>query len=221
MKPVLDDKVHAALSQLKVFPLPAGVLRPGMGMGLHVFEPRYKVLVRDALASDGVLSVPMLAPGWEPDYHGRPLLKPLGGVGVIERHERMLDGRYNLLVRGLARIHIVDEHLQVKPYREVRAELVEETPTADALPGDTLRRMLLEVCQRIPKATAAAVAREAAKIRDPGRLCDAVAVALIDDARVLQSVLEALDVRQRVQLLVSELGHFLLKQRETSPKVLS
>ncbi len=217
----MEEKVRAALGQLKVFPLPASVLLPGMAMGLHVFEPRYRALTRDALEGDGVLAIPMLASGWEPDYLGRPPLRPLAGVGVIERNEKLADGRYNLLVRGVARVRIVEEHLQVRPYREVRAELAAEVPARDSLPSDTLRRLLLEVCQGLSRDAASLVAREAAKAQDAGSLCDVIAAALFEDAGTLQAVLEALDVGRRVGLLVGELGQLLLKQGANAPRLLS
>lgn len=216
-----EERVRAALGKLKVFPLPTAVLLPGTAVGLHVFEPRYRALTRDALDGDRVLAIPMLAPGWEPEYHGRPGLRPLAGVGVIEKDERMPDGRYNLLVRGVVRVRIVGEHFQVRPYREVQAEVAEETPLQDAFASDTLRRLLLQVCQGLPQDSSAALAREAARAKDAGRLCDVAAAALLEEPAALQSVLEALDVRSRVELLLAELGQVLLKQVGGGPKVLS
>jgi len=216
----LEEKVCGALSQLKVFPLPAAVLLPGMAMGLHVFEPRYRALTRNALEGDGVLAIPMLAPGWEPNYHGRPPMTLVAGAGVIERNERLADGRYNLLVRGVARVRIVKEHFQVRPYREVRAELAPDVPTRDPFASDTLRRLLLEVCQGLSRDAASLVAREAAQARGVGPLCDVIAAALFEEAGTLQAVLETLDVQRRVDLLVGELGQLLLKQDSSTPKLL-
>lgn len=216
-----EEKVRAALGQLKVFPLPTAVLLPGTAIGLHVFEPRYRALARDALDGDGVFAIPMLAPGWESEYHGRPRLRPVAGAGLIERAERMPDGRYNLLVRGVFRVRITGEHFQMRPYREVRAEVAEETPLQDPFASDTLRRLLLQVCQGLPQESSAALAREAARATDAGQLCDVAAAALLENPGALQSVLEALDVRRRVELLVGELGQLLLKQGGSAPRLLS
>ncbi len=217
----LEEKVRAALGQLKVFPLPTAVLLPGTAIGLHVFEPRYRALTRDALDGDRVIAIPMLAPGWEPEYHGRPRLRPVAGAGVIEKDERMADGRYNLLVRGVFRVRILGEHFQMRPYREVQAEVAQETPLEDAFASDTLRRLLLQVCQGLPRDSSSALAREAARAKDGGRLCDVTAAALLEEPAALQAVLEGLDVQKRVELLVAELGQMLLKQGGSAPKLLS
>jgi Lon protease-like protein len=100
----LFDQVVRAADRIKLFPLPEVTLFPGQGLPLHVFEPRYRALVEDALATDAVLAVPGLAPGAS---KGEPVLRPalptFMGVGVIAEHERLPDGRFHLLVRGIAR----------------------------------------------------------------------------------------------------------------------
>ena len=108
-------RVDAALGRLKVFPLPKAVLLPGSGLPLHVFEPRYRALVEEALESDRVMAVARLAPGWESAYEGRPRLMPVAGAGVIEEHEKLPDGRFNILVRGVARVRIRGEHARASP----------------------------------------------------------------------------------------------------------
>jgi len=125
------DTGTLALGRLKVCPLPTAVLLPGSALPLHVFEPRYRAMVAEALEGDRVLSVAMLAPGWEQDYEGRPALRPLAGVGIVEEAEKLPDGRYDLLVRGVARARFLGEHAPDKPFREMKAELAEEAPASD------------------------------------------------------------------------------------------
>ena len=80
------ERVRAASPALKVFPLPSVVLFPETVQPLHIFEPRYRELVKTALAGDKVLVLAQLQSGWEPDYHGRPPLKPITVESVmIER----------------------------------------------------------------------------------------------------------------------------------------
>lgn len=206
-----EETVRAALKRLKVFPLPGGVLLPGSAVGLHVFEPRYRTLVRHALASDRVLAIPMLESESEADDGARPAMRPIVGVGVIEDDERLEDGRYNILVRGVMRARIVGEHAQEQPYREVIAEPVEEMAANPGVDLDTLRRCVLEVGEEIPAEFAGPLMSLAAHIRDPGRLSDFAAAELIEDADVRQSVLEALDVDRRVDVVLPALGELLLK----------
>ena len=116
------ERVVAAAPALKVFPLPSVVLFPGAAVPLHIFEPRYRQLLRDCLASDQVLALAQLAPGWEADYAGRPPMKPVACAGVVGWSERLDEGRYNIIIQGVVRIRILEEHEPREPYRVIRAE---------------------------------------------------------------------------------------------------
>src|SRR5450631_234254 len=92
----LFQQVVRTDGRVKLFPLPEVTLFPGQGLPLHVFEPRYRSLVEDALATDSVLAVPRLVPGaGETEATGRPVLPSFMGVGVIAEHERLPDGRFH------------------------------------------------------------------------------------------------------------------------------
>ena len=92
---------------LPLFPLPNVVLFPNVFLPLHIFEPRYREMVADALASDRMIGMVLLRPGWERDYEGRPPVYPIGCSGVITHVERLADGRYNIVLRGVERFRIV------------------------------------------------------------------------------------------------------------------
>lgn len=94
---------------LPLFPLPNVVLFPRMPLPLHVFEARYRAMVADALESHRAIGMVLLKPGWEADYHGRPPVYPVGCAGLIERCERFEDGRYNILLKGVARFRVAAE----------------------------------------------------------------------------------------------------------------
>ena len=81
---------------LPLFPLPNVVLFPRMPLALHVFEPRYRAMVSDALESHRAIGMVLLKPGWEADYEGRPPVYPVGCAGLIERCEKLADGRYDV-----------------------------------------------------------------------------------------------------------------------------
>src|SRR5260370_2709454 len=85
------------------------VLFPNVFLPLHIFEPRYREMVADALASDRLIGVVLLRPGWERDYEGRPPVYPIGCSGVITHVERLPDGRYNIVLRGIERVRIVTD----------------------------------------------------------------------------------------------------------------
>jgi len=104
---------------LPLFPLPDLVFFPSTRLPLHVFEPRYRKMVSDALEADQRFGIVLLRPGWQADYQGAPPVHRFGTLGTIEQAVTLDDGRYNLLVRGDVRFRIVDEVMR-DPYRTAR-----------------------------------------------------------------------------------------------------
>jgi Lon protease-like protein len=94
---------------LPLFPLPKVVLFPNVFLPLHIFEPRYRDMVADALRADRLIGMVLLRPGWDRDYDGRPPVYPIGSSGVITHVETLPDGRYNIVLRGLERFRILEE----------------------------------------------------------------------------------------------------------------
>jgi Lon protease-like protein len=92
-----------------------------MPMPLHVFEPRYRKMVEDALKGHQVIGMTLLQPGWEPDYLGRPPIYPVGCAGRIEQCEPIENGRYNILLRGICRFRVREEQ-DGEPYRMAAVE---------------------------------------------------------------------------------------------------
>jgi Lon protease-like protein len=95
---------------IPLFPLGDVVLFPHLPVPLHVFEPRYRKMVADALGGERVIGMVLLRPGWEKDYEGRPPVFEAGCAGLIDRWEELPDGRYNILLRGLTRFRVREEH---------------------------------------------------------------------------------------------------------------
>ena len=83
-------------SPLPLFPLPDVVLFPHMPLPLHVFEPRYRKMTADAMASHKTIGMTLLKPGWERDYYGRPPVYPVGCAGIVEECWPLEDGRFNI-----------------------------------------------------------------------------------------------------------------------------
>jgi Lon protease-like protein len=110
---------------LPIFPLPNVVLFPQVFLPLHIFEPRYRAMVADALDGDRMIGMVLLQPGWEGDYEGRPAVYPIGCAGVITHHDRLPDGRYNIVLRGLEKFRITAEETD-RPYRVGRVESLHE-----------------------------------------------------------------------------------------------
>jgi Lon protease-like protein len=115
---------------LPLFPLPNVVLFPNVFLPLHIFEARYRDMVADAVATDRMLGMVLLRPGWEREYEGRPPIYGVGCSGVVTHIERLPDGRYNLVLRGLERFQIVDEDHQ-RSYRRAVIEPLPDRPLTD------------------------------------------------------------------------------------------
>src|SRR5215471_8104713 len=94
---------------LPLFPLPNVVLFPNVFLPLHIFEPRYREMVADALAGDRLIGMVLLKPGWEQQDADPPSVYPLGCSGVITHVDQLADGRYNIVLRGIERFRIVQE----------------------------------------------------------------------------------------------------------------
>jgi Lon protease-like protein len=131
---------------LPVFPLPDTVLFPGMPLPLHVFESRYRKMVADVLGSHRSIGICLLKPGWEESYQGRPAIYSIGCWGEISQHERLEDGRYNIILRARSRFRVREEH-EGEPYRLASVEAIPDEPgDADALDG-LRRRVLTTIAQ--------------------------------------------------------------------------
>src|SRR5438552_14156560 len=113
-------------SLLPIFPLPNVVLFPNVFLPLHIFESRYREMVADALKGDRLIGMVLLRPGWQRDYEGRPSVYPIGCSGVITHVDRLADGRYNIVLRGVQRFRILDEDDGLS-YRRARIEQLPES----------------------------------------------------------------------------------------------
>jgi Lon protease-like protein len=111
---------------LPLFPLPNVVLFPNVFLPLHIFEPRYREMVADALASDRMIGMVLLRPGWDRNYEGRPAIYPVGCSGVLTHNERLPDGCYNIVLRGIERFRIVEEDHSLS-YRRAVVEPLRDT----------------------------------------------------------------------------------------------
>jgi ATP-dependent Lon protease len=202
--PSLSD-IFPALSALPLFPLPQTVLFPEAMLPLHVFEPRYRAMVRDVLATHRTLSVVLVTDPSRVDAHGHPAIASVAGVGVIVDYADLPGGRYNILLKGRARVSL-DELPFVSPYRRARATVLRSEP--GEVSGADLSAL-------VSTATAfAAIVRDRdptfelrlPKDAAPGTVADLCAHQLVLDARERQATLEILDVGERVRRVAEALA---------------
>lgn len=195
-----------ALTALPLFPLNT-VLFPGALLPLHIFEPRYRAMVRDALDTHRALAVVFIADPSEVDEHGHPAIASVAGAGVIVDHAELPSGRFNILVRGRARVRLEEElPFGEKLYRRARASVI--TPPPGEAPASDLAALV----------SAAAAFTSRVRERDPsfdftlprdapaGVVADLCAHHLVLDARERQVLLETLEVGPRVRRVAEVLA---------------
>ena len=150
---------------IPLFPLPSTVLFPNVFLPLHIFEPRYRAMVADALDGDRLIGMVLLKPGYEVEYEGRPAVYPIGCAGVITHTEQLADGCYNIVLRGLEKFRVTAEDTS-KPYRVGIVDHLAEVMT-DAS-RDELHRQRL----RLEAVLAAALERAGSEPRFPPAIPD-------------------------------------------------
>jgi Lon protease-like protein len=150
---------------IPIFPLPNVVLFPNVFLPLHIFESRYRAMVKDALASDRIIGMVLLQPGFEANYEGRPRVYPLGCAGVITHAEPLPDGRFNIVLRGLEKFRLVDEDTS-RPYRLAHIEAVPDVAT------DTDCAAIKQHRQKLEALLAAAAEHRRTEMRLPSTVPD-------------------------------------------------
>lgn len=135
---------------VRLFPLPGVVTFPHVMQPLHIFEPRYCDLLRDALASNSLIAMATLATGWETDYEGRPALERTACIGRVVSHTPTDDDRHNILLLGVRRVQILHELSTNQTYRMAKVEVLHDIypATSSQTQMDTLKRGLLESFRR-------------------------------------------------------------------------
>ena len=199
------------MRRLPIFPLPDVVFFPGTVLPLHVFETRYRVMVKDALAADGTIAVALLQPGWEQRYAGNPEYFPVATAGRMEEIETTPDGRYYFKLAGSVRVRL-GEVVRDAPYRLVNAVEIPERPVAESDPS--IRRAKLDLV-----ATQVCLVRELTGNDIPRLVLDermsfetavnSACASLPAEAAIRQALLELDDLEERHRRAVSILDEIL------------
>jgi Lon protease-like protein len=199
-----------ALERLPMFPLPGVVLFPHALLPLHIFEERYKKMARDLLSSHRHLAIAMLEPGSERAGAGpgeRPAVRPIMGAGEIVMAHELPDGRFNLVVRGRARVELVHELTTDEPYRvivgKVRTDLPVKSPAELADADQSLRALVGRLAESIPEG-GELLRQVVASQATPEELADVLAAALVVDVPRRQRLLESRDLVKRIERVTAE-----------------
>jgi Lon protease-like protein len=212
----MSDDLQNFDGTTRLFPLPNLVLFPFVIQPLHIFEPRYRQMTADALSGDRLISIVLLRAGWEAEHQQRPALHSVACLGRIVADHRLEDGRYNLLLRGLARVRMVREIETEKLYRSARVELVADAPAEPPHVQQHLRRALAREAPRWLGGNAE-MYQQFQRLLDSelplGALCDIFSFALPLEPEFKQRLLEETDVERRTRCLLEHL------KSQTPPEV--
>ena len=179
-------------------------------------------------SSDLLIGMVLLKPGWEPNYEGRPPVYPIGCSGLMTHVERLSDGHYNIVLRGIERFRVVEEDHSRTYRRAIVEPIVEEGLTPDdriaiRRQRAKLEAMLAPAAERVSSSASAAPAevvddRAAARLRIPSAMADddlinALAQYLDLEPLEKQALLEQGGLRARAESLVELLEMKMMMAR--------
>jgi Lon protease-like protein len=185
---------------LPLFPLPNVVLFPNVFLPLHIFEPRYRDMVSDALAGDRLIGMVLLQPGWEQEYEKQPPVYPVGCSGLITHVERLEDGRFNIVLRGVERFRILEEDHERRYRRAIVEPLIERRLTDED--RDCLRNQRAKLESLLSPSLSSGETEQRTTAMSDEDLVNALAQYLSLDPLEKQALLEQHGLRHRAESLV-------------------
>lgn len=214
----MSDDSHeipaAVFDDVPVFPLPGVVFLPEQRLPLHIFEPRYRAMVRDALSGAPYLVVACITGDGR---HEPPPFSRVAALGRITAHQRLADGRFNILLEAVARVRL-DERPFVPPYRRARAEALVDPAQPEVAPADAAA--LLHVMSQVLRAARARQSQldfEAPTDLAPHRLAWRLVDRFVTSARARLSVLEASTPAVRVARATAALAEVMFDGDASPP----
>jgi len=199
-----------------IFPLPSVPLLPHAVAPIHVFEPRYRQMVEHALDSAGQIAMAVFDKAdWKQDYHGRPPVRPYVCLGQIIQHERLPDGRYNILLQGVCRARIrreldADERILYRRAMLAPVGSPETVQPEDEHPElDDARRRLSDLLSEPPLDWLTAAESVCSCLEDletpAGAVLELIGVSIITDESARYALLSEGDIDKRVGIIEGEL----------------
>ena len=190
-----------------LFPLPTTVFYPNTSLPLHIFEPRYRSMVADALNGKGEIGMILLKPGWESDYQGTPEIMTIGYLGTIKRYSELPEGKYNILLSGLYRFRILNE-IKGKIYRQAQVEFLKEINDKDLTSEpspikEQLIRIMRLYLKNLPEGIKIEQALDMKNCRNLAEFVDNLTHHFDLPVNKMQEFLEQQDVQKRANSLYS------------------
>jgi Lon protease-like protein len=195
--------------EVGIMTLPNAILFPQALLPLYIFEPKYRVMLRESLENQRMFAVALS------ESQSQLTPRQIGGVGLIRACVDKPDGSSNLILQGVSRVRFV-EIVQQKPFPVRRIEIL-STEETDALEVEALSAKVLEMIGTMHEAgdiQAEGILKFLGEIRNSDGLADIVTYSFIDDIRLKQEILETLNLRQRLQKVI-----VALRRQSAGPKL--
>ena len=184
------------LARVSIFPLSGALLLPGMDLPLHIFEPRHRALIHDAMARDRRIG--MIQPRTAGPV---PTLFDVGCLGHVSQIEALEDGRFNIVLTGLARFRVVRELTVPTQFRQIEAD-VEQAPQEDEVLAAIERAALERESRRFADALGYVVDWTAVSRLDDTALVNGIAQIAPFDPAAKQTLLEADTLSERAERIM-------------------
>ena len=186
-------------SLIPIFPLPNVVLFPSVFLPLHIFEPRYRQMLTDALRGDRIIGMVLLKGGRD-DIEEPPPVYPIGCAGLVSHAEKLKDGRSNIILRGILRFRVVGEEADCA-YRRAQIEPLPEAAS------DAIRAEIRQARTQLETLLAGRLDAAGSEALVPGDMADedlvnTLAQYLDFDPVEKQALLECDDVASRSRALI-------------------
>ncbi len=206
----IDSEVFDAMP---IFPLKNAHLFPGAVLPLHIFEPRYVEMIEFVLdAGTNAIAIASLKAARQVNGAGLPIVNPVMGAGLIFAAEKLEGGRWNVLIRGVTRIRMLEENERTHLFRTIRAEIEDDiqAPLDHPLHGQ-LRSLLGQLADAAPEA------KEVLNLimsqgSCPASLTNLLGAHATSDPRMRQHMLNSVEVEERLRIAVKHIGRTLLER---------
>lgn len=199
-----------SVQRISLFPLTGALLFPGMQLPLHIFEPRYQALMRDAMARDRRIG--MIQPRGDGAAQNadpaKPALYTIGCVGHIGEFEALDDGRYNVILTGVARFRVLREMDVTTPFRQVEADVESVAVRDDDILASIERAALEQEAQRFAQSQGYIVDWDGVSRLDDASLVNGIAQIAPFDPASKQVLLEATSLKERAERTIQLMQFF-------------
>lgn len=201
------------LQALPLFPLPGTVFFPNTLLPLHVFEPRYRAMTKYCIKHAWPMAIVLIEPGHEEAQPGDPPVAKMAGIGHMVMQKELEDGRYNIVLQGMARIRILEEQPRNElPYRTARVQLVSDyvlpDPSLLQRKAAAVRSALTSLMIRDRKIREM-VSAPLLETKSPAVLADALSALVFNDPVRRQEQLACARVHERLDSVLDRLSELL------------